>query len=440
MNPQGTEPLAKADTVLYCTTAFGSLATDLSQYDDNLTADTTAVYELNSALRGVTGETGRNLWARVSVATTDTNKFILIHGSTSSSSSNTFSIYLDGTGKITFAQGSTTLLQVTHGLAVTSSLGIMWSTRPNPDTTGASNAQISEFAVYNFTASAWIGERLQVAHAVATTNAAWSLTVGGWYSGGAVTSKSGQVASCRIGKAFYPTAEQAEDWIAARSAFAPTYVETLEPLPLTVASELANESEWAGMANVGYAAAAANANRARCLSNLVGEVYSDARTLTNTPSPTQWLIAPPGGSTKYRLDVTRLRWLPHPGPTRAWVRVHVQSWVTAGAAVPIGLRCYAFNRPHIGAGLKIEGYPAPALDFDFCSATLTANHGSGGVGVWLDLGLLRLPSFTGGSPSWSGTLTLGLAHAFDPANASANDANARLKIKAWTVRPLIGQD
>jgi hypothetical protein len=30
------------------------------------------------------------------------------------------------------------------------------------------------------------------------------------------------------------------------------------------------------------------------------------------------------------------------------------------------------GRPHIGAGLKIEGYPAPALDFDYCAATLTA--------------------------------------------------------------------
>jgi len=439
MNPQGTEPLAKADTVLYCTTS-GSLATDLSQYGDGLTADTTAVYETSSALRGVTGATGRNIWVRASIATTDTNKFILIHGSTTVSTDNTYVIYLDGTGKITFGQGSTTLLQVTHGLGVTSSVGLMWSTRPNPDTTGASDAQVSEFGVYDFTAAAWIGERQQVTHAVSTTNAAWALTVGGWYSGGAVTSKSGQVSQCRIGVAFYPMAEQAEDWIAARSAFSSSYVEVLEPLPVTVASGLADESEYAGAANVGLAAAAANASRGRCLSDLVNEVYSDARTLTNTPSPTQWLMAPPGGSVKFALDVTRLRWLPHPGPTRAWVRVHVQSWVTAGASVPIGIRCYAFNRPHIGAGVKIEGYPAPALDFDFVSAALNANHGSGGVGVWLDLGLLRLPVFTGGAPSWSGTVTLGLAHAIDPFNLSTNDTNARLKIKAWTVRPVLGQD
>lgn len=438
MDTQGTTPEAKADTVLLL--QGGSLTTDQSQYGDGLTADTTAAYETSSSLRGITGDAGRNLWVRVSIAVADVNKFILIHGSTSSSTSNTYVIYLDGTGTITFAQGSTTLLQVTHGLAVTSSIGLMWSTRANPDTTGAGDAQISEFGVYNFTASAWIGERQQVTHATATTNAAWALTVGGWYSGGSVTGKSGQVSQCRIGKAFYPTAEQAEDWVAARPAFSSVYPSLLEPMPITVASGLANESEWAGQANVGYAAAAANANRARCVSDLVNEVYHDARTLTNTPIPTQWLIAPPGGSTKYRLDVTRLRWLPHPGPTRAWVRVHVQSWVTASTAVPIGIRVYAFNRPHVGAGVQIEGYPAPALDFDYVQSTLTADHGSGGVGVWLDLGLLRLPVFTGGAPSWSGTLTLGIAHAFDPGNTSANDANARLKIKAWTVRPVVGQD
>ena len=67
------------------------------------------------------------------------------------------------------------------------------------------------------------------------------------------------------------------------------------------------------------------------------------------------LIAPPGGSVKYRLDATRIRWVPHPGVSRAWVRVHVQSWATAGVAVPIGVRCYAMNRPHIGAGLVIVG-------------------------------------------------------------------------------------
>ncbi len=433
---QGTEPLAKADTVLYCTSV--ALATDLSQYGDGLTADTTAAYELTSSLRGLDGSTGRNLWARVSVQTTDKNVVILAHASTSTFSSNTYAISIDGSYNIVFQQGATTLLSVAPALGATSSLGLSWCTRENPDTTGASDALISEFSIYNFTAGAYIGERTQVTHAIPTTNAGWALTVGGWYNAGAVVSKSGQVASCRIGKAFYPSAEVAEDWIAARSAHSPTVPTVLEPVPITVASGLADESEWAGMGNVGYCARQADQTRGRMLTDLVNEVYHDARTLTNTPSPTQWLIAPPGGSVKYRLDATRIRWVPHPGVARAWVRVHVQSWVTAGVAVPIGVRCYAMNRPHIGAGLVIEGSPAPALDFEFVQATLTINHGSGGAGQWLDLGMIRLPRFDGSAPTWSGTLTLCLAHAFDPANVSANDANARLKIKAWHVRPVLG--
>ena len=210
---QGTEPLAKADTVLYCTSV--ALATDLSQYGDGLTADTTAAYELTSSLRGLDGSTGRNLWARVSVQTTDKNVVILAHASTSTFSSNTYAISIDGSYNIVFQQGSTTLLSVAPALGATSSLGLSWCTRENPDTTGASDALISEFSIYNFTTGAYIGERTQVTHAIPTTNAGWALTVGGWYNAGAVVSKSGQVASCRIGKAFYPSAEVAEDWIAA---------------------------------------------------------------------------------------------------------------------------------------------------------------------------------------------------------------------------------
>lgn len=436
MDAQSTDPLNKADTRLQ----IGNvplLYIDRSQVGVNLTASSTAAYETSSARTALDGDGGRELYVRVSVTTADTNKAILVHASTSSLASHTYLIKIDGSKNVVFSQNDVALCTVAPGLVATSSLSLHWSTRPNPDTTGAGDALLSEFIIYNHTTSAYIGEIVQVAHGVATTNSGWALCVGGYWNGSLVAA-SGQVSACRIGRAWHTSTEFGEDWIAARSAHGSTLPRLLEPIPLTVDSGVGDESEWTGQANVGYLAAHANAARGRMLSNLVNEVYTDARTLTSTASPTQWLAGPPGGTSVYRLDVTRLRWLPHPGVSHAWVRVHVQSWVTSGSAVPIGVRCYAFNRPHLGVGPLLEGYPTPALDFDFVESTLTANHTSTGVGVWLDLGLVRLPEFIGQAPSWNRTLTLGLAHAFDPAATSTNDANARLRIKAWTVRPVIG--
>jgi hypothetical protein len=396
-----------------------------------------APYEDPSARGAITGATGRELYVRVTVEPSDTDGILLAHADPSNLADSTYVILLNSSGDIEFRSNGVLLTTFALVIAVDSQISVHWSTRANPDTTGAGDALISEMIAYNHTAGAYIN-MVQVTHAVPTTDAGWALTVCGYWNGVATTLFQTPVIRCRIGKAWHTSTEFAEDWVSARPAHGSTLLELREPVPLTFASGIGDESEWVGQANVGYIAAHANAARGRMLTNLVNEVYSDARTLSTTPSPTQWLAGPPGGTSAYKLDATKLRWLPHPNVSHAFVRVHVQSWVTAGAAVPIGVRCYAFNRPHLGVGPTIEGFPTPALDFDFVESTLTADHGSGGVGVWLDLGLVRLPKFVGDAPSWRDTTWLCLAHAFDPAAASGNDANARLKIKAWHVRPVIG--
>jgi hypothetical protein len=436
MDPQGTRPLAKADTVLLLDSSAADAWVDLSQYDTDLTEDD-APYEDPSVRGAITGATGRELYVRATVEPTDVNGMLLIHADPANSANNTYAILLNGSGDLEFRQGGTLLTTMAVVIAVDSEISVHWSTRANPDTTGASDALISEMIAYNHQAGAYI-DIVQVTHAVPTTNVAWALTVCGYWNGVATTLFQTPVIKARIGKAWHNSTEFAEDWVAARSAHGSTLPDVLEPLPITTDSGVADESEWTGQANVGYCAASADGNRGRMVTNLVNEVYYEQNTLDTTPTPTQWFIAPPGGSTVYKMDATKLRWLPHPGIRMAWVRVHVQSWVTAGAAVPIGVRCYAMNRPHIGLGPLVEGDPTPALDFDFVQATLTADHTSTGVGVWIELGLLRIPRFEGKSPSWVGTTTLCLAHAFDPGGTSANDANARLKIKAWHVRPVIG--
>jgi hypothetical protein len=135
------------------------------------------------------------------------------------------------------------------------------------------------------------------------------------------------------------------------------------------------------------------------------------------------------------MAVPHLRWVPVPvGATHAIVRVHVQSWVTSGDAVPIGIRTYAMNRPpQVNGGVAQQ---LPALDSTYCTGLLTVDHTSTGVGEWLELGVVRLPIVTASIAGWQDTVHLVLAWAIDPAGASSNDAAARLRINAWSVTPV----
>ena len=135
------------------------------------------------------------------------------------------------------------------------------------------------------------------------------------------------------------------------------------------------------------------------------------------------------------LPLPFLRWIAvPPGATHAFVRVHLRSWVTSGSAVPLGIRCYALNRPPDTT--QIGAAPAPPLEYDYRGAVRTVDHGSTGTGEWIDLGLVRLPRFTGPAKGWTETTHLCLAYAWDPAAASVNDVNARAQIFAWHVRPV----
>lgn len=445
MDAQGSQTNAKPDTVgLWLA---DDLVTDLGQYADDLTVSPVGswggfygAFRDADTTRQLTGEGGREVFVQVDLsATKDKDQVLIALGAWDDPGTATFAIALNSTAQIEcIVDGATSTV---HTFSVLTSavqvVSICWSTRANPDTTGASDALISELSIYGHTDAAF-EEVPQWTHAIGTIyDPGVSLSIGGYGNAFGWILDSRQVHAARVGAAWHTNVEFAEDWIAPRTAHGSALPPVLEPLVLGETSQIGRESELIGAANIGAVAASANANRLRMLTNLINEVYSDARTLSSTPSPTQRLVTAPG-SAAYKIDASTLRWIPHPGLGLAWVRVHVMSWVTAGAAVPIGVRCYAFNRPPLGVGPMLEGFPTPALELDYVGAVITVDHGSTGIGEWLDLGVLRVPRFTGAAPTWSGTTILALAHAFDPASASANDANARIKIKAWDVRPLAG--
>ncbi len=433
MDAQGSQTNAKEDTVFLA--LDGDLVTDLSQYETDLTVATGGGFELESARAALTGSTGREVYVRCTLSAAEASVVLAAH-STTVEFAYTWLIRTNASGNLECVQGNTFvgLTVVWQGPVVPAAdLSIGWSTRPNPDTTGSSDALISEIIVYDHDAGAYLAID-QVVHAAPTTASGLVLSVGGVHSSGSLTSRPTNAPTAfRLSRSFHTNVEFAEDWIAARPAHATSLVTPREPIGASLAA-IGNVAQWAGQPNVGFIGAHANALRGRMLSPLVNEVYSQARTLISTPTPTQWLTFAPGSAT-YRADVTTLRWLPVPGVEWAYVRVHVTSWVTSGDPVPIGVRAYSMNRPHRGIGPTIQGQPTPALSFTFAGATLTEDHT--GAGEWLELGLLKLSPMAEPIPGWSGATWLCLAHAFDA--ESNNDANARLRINAWQVRPILGE-
>lgn len=451
MDAQGSQEKAKEDTAGLWLDA--DLVTDLSQYGEDLTATSPGAFgppgavKTDDTLRRITGATGRELYVRADLAVgqgTDRGVVWLAHGdATTDFNINTcaYLIGIDGTDRVYFKQGADVLLAATlTGLTVSATIqqvSAHWSTRPNPDTTGASDALISEFLIYGHTDEVFVGP-FQVVHAVPTTLTGTFFAISGFGPTGIgwedEASSSRQVRRVRVSAGWHPTVEAGEDWVAARTAYAGTLDDGIvEPLgPRPIASLLGEAGHFVGRAQVGYAAAHAGAVRRRAWSPIVNEVYGDAATLLATAAPANW-VSPSPGSGVYSMLISWLRWVSVPaGATHAWVRVHVRSWVTGGAAVPLGLRCYALNRPP--ATLQIGQTQAPALAYHFAGEVLTANHSSSD-GEWVELGLVALPPWTGpAAAGWPSSVHLCLAYAVDPAGTSANDAAARVKINAWHAR------
>jgi hypothetical protein len=437
MRAQGAQENAKEDTVLLGIAADADIWTDLSQYLTDLTGEE-ELYEDPTTRANLTGVGGRELYVRAEFVDDlgslwDTE--VLVHADPAAIASNTYRIRFDNSLNVVFMQGATTLYTVASGLTGSMDLGIHWSTRDNPDTTGAGNALISEFVLYNFDGGVYIAIE-QVAHAVPATDVDWAVTVGGFWNGAAVTLVSTLAPhSYRIGRAWHPSTEFAEDWVSQRAA-PDADAHALECLvPVTVASTLGDDGQWTGGPNIAWVAAHNERQRRSMWGPLVNDVYSDAEAFGPTNDPVPWVKLAPGSSL-YEMRIDWLRWCVVPvGATHAYVRVQVRSHVTAGAAVPIRLRMYAFNRPEELSPGKYPDASKFAYTFE-TSSLLTVDNTSTGRGQWLEIGPIKLPIFDANVTGFIGTTHLCLATAIDPASTSGNDANARITVRAQHARPM----
>jgi len=425
MGAQGSVANAKEDTIaLFIDADFG---VDLSQHAVDLVEDSGGGYLDPDPLRAVTGETGREIVVRYDHGATEV--IIAGHADPADATTNTWLIYADASADIVFLIGATPIYTATVAAA---DITVAWMTRPNPDTTGAPDALISEIAVYDHDASDWL-MIVQVEHAAGTTDTGWSTHVGGFWDGATFTAGA-TVAKLRIGVApDHSTAEVAEDFVAQRAAPTADDSPIGVVLPLTIDTGSADEGEFAGSANIGWVAAHNSSMRRRQWSPIVDEVYLDAEAVTAPPEPLAWMRPAPGtdGST-HQLRIDTLRWMPVPsGCSHVAVRVAAK---TTADAVPCTVRVYAFNRP-IERPTKGEQPQAPPFDFTFVqSDELDVDHGAG-PGQWLTwggeaTGLLRLPLWTPDVPGYRQTVHLCLS-------VWVTDPATTLAIRAWHARPTV---
>lgn len=426
------QSLAKEDTRLLL---LGSATADDSQYATDLTASGAGGYETNSARTAVA--TACEYYVRVTTTAAESNVvFVGVHNA--AINDYTYALATDGSGYFRVMGGAGTLW--TGPATPAGDCSFSFSTRPNPRTTGASDAQIAEVVIFNHTTSSVLALG-QFVHATPTASAGYTLSVNGVWSGVAMALAPANAADkVRVSGAWHPHTEAVEDWIVERTAYAGSLDDVpIEPVPVTVASGLGDSGKYVGRAQLGFAIAQTKAVRRRQWSPLVNEAYMDAGLIAVSSGEwsTRHLTTAPG-SAAYQMPVHLLRWCAVPrGATHARVRVHVQSWVTAGAAVPIGIRVYAMNRPpNTNALGGLQAQPLPDLDYAYATALLTEDHTTTGVGEWLSLGLVRLPVVQEPITGWQDTVHLCLAYAIDPAAASANDPNARIKINAWSAMPV----
>jgi hypothetical protein len=428
---QGAQANAKEDTRFLA--LGGALTTDLSQRLTNITASGAGAYEAPSTRSILAGD--RTVSVRWTATAAEVG-VVLIVCANAAQTDIVWSIATDGAGKLcAYINASVGVLSTTNAVAA-KDYTVSVSQRANPDTTGASDAVISELVLYNHT-DGTVDDIVQAAHVVPTTaTGPYNLSVGGWWNGLLLTNvPTNAPTEARVSSSYHPPAEVFEDWVGARTAYAGTAADgPVEPIgPRPSSSGLGDESQFAGRANFAYPAALALAVRKRSWSPAVNELLNDDAEMP-TAQQDHWASSPPGDS-RYTFDLAWLRWVTVPAEaTHVRVRVHVRQWVTAGLAVELGIRCYALNRPHTKA--KIGAQDAPSLTAYYREALSTLDD-EFGPGVWLDLGAVALPRFDAQISGWTNTVHLALAYAVDPNETSGNDANARFVIDGWTAVPAV---
>lgn len=242
------------------------LSTDLSQRLTNLSSSGNGFYETNSARTAISGTgSGRaiELAAEISTATTGV---LVDHGTGAS-----YRIAVSAGGNVVFSNTNGTLATLAAP-SVSGSLRdyvVAWSTEPNPQTTGAGDAQRSEFLVCDV-ATGGLAQTVAT-HASVTASPTGTLTLRGVYTGGLMTlnyTSTAAVDAVRISSRFHTRVETREHFVSQTSSPVVIGIQACQQTPFPASAMLSGE-----VAGPAYQAAAASMqatrNRHRLCSSVI---------------------------------------------------------------------------------------------------------------------------------------------------------------------------
>ncbi len=415
---QGYEPLAKQDTLYLGVDGGGGiadLATDLSQYLDDQATGATWHFEASPATRfDLTTE-----WCAefdVDANNADTGRFFTFDCVTAASD---YYLEITAGGILNAIVNSTTVATLTiPGIAAGDQhIVVSWSAQPNPDTTGAANALRSELCAWNVDTGEFNKSVATHVARPAQTGAMnfWARNTAGG------SPFIGTPHACRFGERFHTASETYVDFVAAVPAPATLTTVYGEGLPANTSTGIHGRDNFHGPAAV-WAADKVNRLARRTLTPLVNKRFRDSPTWTDaTLSGGDPKVRAAPIDTNYRMVLGWIQWNDVPETcSHLWVRVHVFSRATSGAAVPVGIRLYSMN-----------GLPGDLGYQDAHVTEIVTRDDEVGVtfGEWDVEALVPLKR------NDDGETFLAIALQVDPESASANDLASQISVRSFHAAP-----
>jgi hypothetical protein len=418
---QSTRYLARGASAVACNT-------DLSQRFLNLSTNVSYCFEATTTRFNYSHP--RTMGFRLSMDNTHSG-LLWRHGAGANTETFGFSaantLRIQVANAVIWTQALSILTGSTHTVVVT------WRSRANPDAAGAGDAVLSRVDVWNVTAGTH--EAFDVpAHVTKALSSATAVLGANTHPAG--TPFSGTMTAFWFENRYQSAAEIANDWVSARSQPSSDVVNVDQGLPPT--AELFDAANHRDGPSKLWAAHATRGLTRRTLSPFVNEVLRVQPTWTHSALTTADPFirgAPDDGTWRMHLSWRRTVPVPHTC-THAWVRLHLRSWTSSGAAVPIGVRIYSMSRL-LGMPLPPadQGAPDPLTSYYLQSVVTRDDDAS--AGEYTVLGLL--PLARGRTGIMDGKTCFVPALKVDPAAASANDANARIMLRAMHIVPAFVQ-
>lgn len=304
---------------------------------------------------------------------------------------------------------------------------LAWVTEPNPDATGASDAELSWLIVWNeFTSVA--SRAGPFAHEAAAS--ADDQVIFGAFADDGTDTYTETIAIASFHRRAMSLREIYNDHVAAAGDLVTDCTVGRETIPLTLETGIGDEDQCYGPSHYFAARNHQDLRRrtatARCERFPVLEL-SDAY----VTSFEEWIFPIPG--TDYVAHLAHVMAMPvQPTCNRLWIRAHVKLWVTPGSTpVPTGLRVYSCNRPPV----LFDDEGAEPLEMSYIGDVVTRHDGVSGSGSWTLDGFLTIKRSGPADTMRQGWTYLVLAWSVDPANASALDTRARVQFNAIEFAP-----